>query len=114
MDGLRRLRDSALAMGLPQDNLWLDPGIGFGKNGDENFLLLRSLRTFHDLGCALIVGPSRKRFLASSAAEPAADRDFATAAAVAAAVAAGCQIIRVHNVAAMAHVVRAAERIWPC
>jgi dihydropteroate synthase len=114
-EGLRSLRDIALAAGLPQEHLLLDPGMGFGKNGDENFALLRGLKTFHELGCRLVVGPSRKRFLnaGDGAADRPADRDFATAAAVMAAVSAGCDVVRVHNVRAMAQVVRVAEALAP-
>ncbi len=107
---LRALRDTALATGLPREQLLLDPGIGFGKNGDENYILLRRLAAFHELGCRLVVGPSRKRFLAAPG-DLAAERDFATAAAVTAAVVAGCQVVRVHNVRAMAQVVRVAEKL---
>jgi len=116
LEGLRALRDIALARGLPQDRLLLDPGIGFGKNGDENYLLLRGMAAFQELGCRLVVGPSRKRFLtapggATAGRDAAAERDFATAAAVTAAVLAGCQVVRVHNVRAMAQVVRVAEKL---
>jgi dihydropteroate synthase len=110
LEGLRDLRNIALAAGLPQEWLLLDPGIGFGKNGQENYVLLRGLASFHELGCRLVVGPSRKRFLAAQG-DRAADRDLATAAAVTAAVAAGCHLLRVHNVRAMAQVVRVAERL---
>jgi dihydropteroate synthase len=105
LEGLRALRDQALAAGLPQDRLLLDPGLGFGKNGDENYVLLRGLAAFHQLGCRVVVGPSRKRFLGKD--------DFATAAAVAAAVAAGCHVVRVHNVRAMAQVIRVTEALAP-
>jgi dihydropteroate synthase len=110
LDGLRVLRDIALAAGLPRERLLLDPGLGFGKNGQENYVLLRGLAGFHELGCRLVVGPSRKSFLAAEG-DRAADRDLATAAAVTAAVAAGCHLLRVHNVRAMAQVVRVAERL---
>jgi dihydropteroate synthase len=106
LEGLRSLRDIALRTGLPQDQLLLDPGLGFGKNGEENYVLLRGLAAFHELGCRLVVGPSRKQFLASAQAEAPGDRDFATAAAVMAALLAGCHVVRVHNVRAMAHVLR--------
>jgi dihydropteroate synthase len=116
LEGLRRLRDIALARGLPQDRLLLDPGLGFGKNGGENYLLLRGLAAFHELGCRLVVGPSRKRFLAppggaAANRDAAAERDFATAAAVTEAVLAGCHVVRVHNVRAMEQVVRVAEKL---
>jgi dihydropteroate synthase len=115
LEGLRALRDIALAAGLPQQWLLLDPGIGFGKNGRENNILLRDLDRFHELGCRLVVGPSRKSFLAAEVAanrrDAAADRDLATASAVTAAVAAGCHVLRIHNVRMMAPVVRLAERL---
>ena len=110
-EGLRVLRDSALATGLPQEQLLLDPGLGFGKNGEENYVLLRGLATFHELGCRLVVGPSRKRFLAVNGGELPGERDFATAAAVMAALTAGCHVVRVHNVRAMAQVLGVVSRL---
>ncbi|MDR1791196.1 MAG: dihydropteroate synthase [Propionibacteriaceae bacterium] len=55
--------DACLAAGIPKDNLVLDPGLGFAKNADQNWELLRRLDVIEELGYPLLVGGSRKRFL---------------------------------------------------
>jgi dihydropteroate synthase len=128
-EGLRRLRDGAWAAGLPREALVLDPGFGFGKNGDENYRLLAGLARLHELGCPVLAGPSRKSFIggtlglparAPESASPAAadqpcdgvhPRAWGTAATVACCVMAGAHIVRIHDVAEMGQVVRVAERI---
>jgi len=91
---------------LPRWLQLIDPGIGFAKKGNDNLLLLHpdSLAAFkHNLGGrAMMVGASRKRFLAETSASSslalAQDRDFATAGAHCAALMGGADIVRVHNV----------------
>jgi dihydropteroate synthase len=109
--GLEELRDQALAAGLLRDALILDPGFGFGKNGEENYRLLARLSEFHSLGCPLLAGTSRKAFLGLALGLPPAERAWGTAATVAAAVLAGAHIVRVHDVAEMAQVVGVADRL---
>jgi dihydropteroate synthase len=109
--GLEELRDQALAAGLPRDALILDPGFGFGKNGDENYRLLARLGEFHSLGCPLLAGTSRKAFIGLALGLPPAERAWGTAATVAAAVLAGAHIVRVHDVAEMAQVAGVADRL---
>jgi dihydropteroate synthase len=90
----------ALAHGLPRELLVLDPGIGFGKTFHHNMEILNNLDAFLDLGCPLLIGPSRKAFLGHLLGGlPPAERDIATLAALAIAVQRGAHIIRVHNVA---------------
>ena len=60
---LRGRRDALLAAGVAQDRIALDPGIGFGKTTEHNLQLLANIRRFHELGCPVLVGHSRKRFL---------------------------------------------------
>ncbi len=67
MDYLRGRRDALLAAGVAQDRIALDPGIGFGKTTRHNLQLLDGIARFHALGCPLLVGHSRKRFLADIA-----------------------------------------------
>jgi dihydropteroate synthase len=109
--GLEELRDQALAAGLPRDALILDPGFGFGKNGDENYRLLARLSEFHSLGCPLLAGTSRKAFIGLALGTRPAERAWGTAATVAAAVLAGAHIVRVHDVAEMAQVAGVADRL---
>ena len=110
---LRASMDTALAAGVPRSAIVVDPGIGFAKRSVHSYGVLAGLA---DIGAALdrpiLVGPSRKLFLKSAAtgADP-RERDWATAAAVTAAVLAGAHIVRVHAVAPMVQVVHAAEEI---
>jgi dihydropteroate synthase len=92
--------DFALAHGLSRELLALDPGIGFGKTYYHNMEILNNLDAFLNLGCPLLIGPSRKAFLGHLLGDlPPAERDVATLASLAIAVQRGAHIIRVHNVA---------------
>ncbi len=91
--------DFALAHGLSRELLVLDPGIGFGKTFQHNLEILNNLDAFLDLGCPLLVGPSRKAFLGHVLGGlPPAERDIGTLAALAVAVQRGAHLVRVHNV----------------
>jgi len=76
----------------------LDPGIGFGKTLKHNLQILRHLEAFTDLGCPLLVGPSRKAFIGTITGNPVQDRLEGTIAAVVVAVLNGAHIVRVHDV----------------
>lgn len=105
-------RDAAVAAGVAPKHILLDPGIGFGKNLEHNLLLLRDLKELAALGQPLLVGTSRKRFVGTITDEPEPERRvFGTAATVAWSVANGAAIVRVHDVRAMAQVVRMTEAI---
>lgn len=108
---LARLRDSAVQGGVPADHVWLDPGFGFGKNGEENYDLLAGLDRLHSLGSPLVVGTSRKSFIGTTLGAPADQRVWGTAATVTAAILSGVHIVRVHDVAAMVQVARVADQI---
>ncbi|TMF90109.1 MAG: dihydropteroate synthase [Chloroflexi bacterium] len=107
---LRQSLAAALGAGVPRERVLLDPGIGFGKTAEQNVQVLRHLERLRELGQPLLVGVSRKGFLARifGLEEPEARVD-GTAAAVAAAVLRGADVVRVHDVARMARVVRVAE-----
>jgi dihydropteroate synthase len=96
----RERLDFAQAHGLSRELVILDPGIGFGKTFQHNLEVLNNLDAFLDLGCPLLIGPSRKAFLGHLLGGlPPAERDVATLAALAAAVQRGARLVRVHNVA---------------
>ncbi len=96
----RERLDFALSQGLPREMLILDPGIGFGKTFDHSLEILNNLHIFLDLGCPLLVGPSRKAFIGHLLGVPAGEgRDIGTLATLAMAVLNGARIVRVHNVA---------------
>jgi dihydropteroate synthase len=89
------------AAGVAACRLWVDPGIGFAKSSHDNWTLTKHLSDMQALGRPIVYGASRKGFLGAACGRPAPDeRDAATAAACALAVAAGAQVVRVHNVAA--------------
>ncbi len=96
----RERLDFALAQGIDRDLIVLDPGLGFGKTWEHNLEILRRLETLLELGCPLLVGPSRKGFIGHLTGQPAGpERDVGTLAAVLAAVQHGARIVRTHNVA---------------
>jgi dihydropteroate synthase len=98
--------------GIPKERLFIDPGIGFGKTVEHNLMLLANLDKFVKTGFRLLVGPSRKRFIGKiTGKENPADRTFGTAGAAALCAAAGVSIVRVHDVAKMADVVKIANAI---
>jgi len=92
--------------------VWVDPGVGFGKTSAHNLSLLRDLaRLRARVDVPLMIGVSRKRFLGDLTGKPAQARLFGTAAAVAAAVMGGADAVRVHDVKEMRDVVAVAEAI---
>jgi len=97
--------------GIRSDRIVLDPGIGFGKSAEDNFLLLRHLPDFLDFGLPLLVGVSRKSFIGKALGAPEQDRLFGTVAAVAISAFLGAHILRVHDVKEAVHAVRIADRI---
>ena len=113
LDELRESMAFAAKAGIAADRIILDPGLGFAKEATHSYEALARLDEFAELGRPLLVGPSRKSFLTKSIGGqvPAAERDWATAAAAAAAVMGGAHIVRVHAVREMLHVVRVADEI---
>ena len=80
------------------ENIFIDPGIGFGKRIDDNFEILRRLDDFKSLGFPIVIGASRKSFLGKTLNLDITERDAATAITEAIAVKNGARIIRTHNV----------------
>ncbi len=107
----------AEAHGIPRQRVLVDPGFGFGKRPEHNLELVRHLGVFRELGCPVLLGPSRKSTVGVILGGlPPAERVEGTAAVVALAVAAGVDVVRVHDVRAMARVVRVADAVvrgWP-
>ena len=111
---LRAAVEAAVARGVPRDRLLVDPGIGFGKGTEENLELLHRLGELKQRldGLPLLVGTSRKRFIGELlGGAPPEDRVEGTAATVALAIAAGADICRVHDVAAIDRTRRVADAI---
>lgn len=101
----------ARSCGVSSDKIILDPGIGFGKTVRQNLEILRSLDRLAEAGFPLLVGTSRKSFIATVLGGPPSDRIWGTAASVAASVIYGAHIVRVHDVASMRDVARTADAI---
>ncbi len=90
--------------GIADEKIILDPGIGFGKTVEQNRLLLNELGHFKELGYPLLIGPSRKSFIGYTLNLPPDDRLEGTAAAIAVGITRGADMVRVHDVRAMARV----------
>ena len=101
---------SLQAAGVDLAKVIIDPGLGFAKNADHNWKLLARIEEFESLGCRVLVGASRKRFLGELLADDAtaADRDLPTAVVTALAADAGVWAVRVHDVPST----RAALGVW--
>jgi len=115
-DVIAWLRESiavAIAAGIPRAQLIADPGIGFGKTVAQNLTLMRRLPELGTLGIPMLAGTSRKSFIGLTLDLPVEDRLEGTAATVAVAIAGGVDIVRVHDVCAMARVARMTDAIIP-
>lgn len=90
--------EAALDAGVAREKVWLDPGIGFGKTLDHNLALLANLSAIVDLGFPVVLGASRKRFIAALDPNAGDSRLGGSLAAALAAAAAGAACVRVHDV----------------
>jgi len=104
-------RDRAVAVGLPRERIWLDPGIGFGKNARHSLELLRRLGELCDLGVPLVVGASRKSFIRAVDDVGPEERLGGTIAAGLWCAARGASVLRVHDVRAMRQALAMTERL---
>jgi dihydropteroate synthase len=101
----------AVTMGIVEEKIWLDPGIGFGKTLEHNLELLRRLGELRELGRPLVIGTSRKSFIGRIDGSEVGDRLGGTIASTVLAAAEGAEVLRVHDVAETAQAVRVAEAI---
>jgi dihydropteroate synthase len=108
---LRDALDRAIAAGVPETNLIVDPGIGFGKTADHNIQVLRHLGSLSRLGRPVLLGTSRKSTLGRILDLPVEERLEATLATTALGIAAGVDIVRVHDVLANVRVARVSDAI---
>jgi dihydropteroate synthase len=112
LDYLRESIQIALAAGIPENRIIIDPGIGFGKTFEQNLEIIHNLREFTLLEKPLLIGPSRKAFIGKVLGDkPVTERLDGTAAAVAISIMNGANIIRVHDIKAMADVARVTDAI---
>lgn len=116
---LAKAIERAVAAGIDREKIIVDPGIGFGKTGQHNLLLINRLSEFEELEAPILVGPSRKRFIRDLLKDPSQEDisperpevETGTQAAVAASILNGAHIIRVHNVANTVAMVKVLDAI---
>jgi len=101
----------AESRGIPRQRIIIDPGLGFGKTPTQNLELMRRLSELRTLDLPLLVGASRKSFIGLPLNLPPSERDEGTAATTALAIAAGADIVRVHNVKMNFRAARTADAI---
>lgn len=101
----------AVATGVREEQVLLDPGIGFGKTAEHNLLLLRHLDRFVALGRPVVLGTSRKRFLGAILGAEPEDRLFGTVATTVMGAQAGAAVFRVHDVKPNVEVLRVMEAV---
>lgn len=90
--------DIALNAGVSQENIILDPGIGFAKTMDDNFTVMNKLDAFSDLGFPILLATSRKRFIGTVLDVPPEERDIGTGATTCLGISKGVHMVRVHDV----------------
>jgi dihydropteroate synthase len=103
--------ERALAAGVPEEMIWVDPGIGFGKTVEHNLELIDRLGELRDLGRPIVLGASRKTFLGKITGREVHDRLGASLAAAVVGAERGAEMLRVHDVAATRDALVVAEAI---
>ena len=108
---LRAAARRAVDGGVPRERVLIDPGIGFGKNAEQNWVVMRRLEELKDVGYPILIGTSRKSFIGNLLDLPVTERLEGTAATLTAAILRGVDVVRVHDVEAMTRVVRVADHM---
>jgi dihydropteroate synthase len=103
--------EKAIEAGIAEQRVWLDPGIGFGKAAEHNMELLRRLGELGELGRPLVIGTSRKSFIATVDGADAGERLGGTIASSVLAAAEGAEVLRVHDVAELGQALAVAGAI---
>jgi dihydropteroate synthase len=101
--------ETAVSAGIAEERVWIDPGIGFGKTAEHNLELLRRLGELRELGRPILVGTSRKSFIGRITGREVGDRLGGTIASNVLALAAGADMLRVHDVTEVAQALIVAE-----
>jgi dihydropteroate synthase len=101
--------ETAVRAGIAEERIWIDPGIGFGKTVEQNLELVRRLGELHELGRPILVGTSRKSFIGRITSREVGDRLGGTIASNVLALAAGADMLRVHDVAEVAQALTVAD-----
>jgi dihydropteroate synthase len=101
--------ETAVSAGVAEERVWIDPGIGFGKTAEHNLELLRRLGELRELGRPILVGTSRKSFIGRITGREVDERLGGTIASNVLALAAGADMLRVHDVTEVAQALIVAE-----
>lgn len=110
-DFLAKRVEFALASGIREDTIWLDPGFGFGKTLEQNLILLRRLEEFLSLGFPILIGTSNKSMIGAVLDAPVDERMEGTAATVALGICKGVHCVRVHDVKTMKRIARMCDAV---
>lgn len=108
---LQKAIDKAKNAGVKKESIVVDPGVGFGKTPEDNYKIIKYLRELKTLGMPVMIGTSRKSFIGKLTGGKPEERQEGTAASVTASILNGCNIIRVHDVAAMKKVAAVADAV---
>ncbi len=103
--------EAAIAAGIDEERIWVDPGIGFGKTAFHNLELLHRLGELRELGRPVVIGASRKAFIGKLTGREVGDRLGGSIAASVLALAGGADVLRVHDVAEAREAMLTAEAI---
>lgn len=109
--GLELQAGSAVVAGVPRERIMIDPGLGMGKGWRENFEIIRRLGELRALGFPILIGPSRKGMIGRVLHANVHDRVEGTIALVTLCIAAGADVVRVHDVPAMARAARMTDAL---
>lgn len=108
---LRASIDRAVQAGVPRERVLIDPGIGFGKTAEQNWVVMRRIVELRELAQPILIGTSRKSFIGKLLDLPVDDRFEGTAATTTAAILRGADVVRVHDVREMMRVARVADQM---
>jgi len=103
--------ETAVAAGVEEERIWVDPGIGFGKTLEHNLELLRRLGELRELGRPVVIGTSRKSFIGKIDGSPVEERIGGTIASSVLAAAEGADVLRIHDVAEIGQALKVAAAI---
>jgi dihydropteroate synthase len=111
LEFLQERAELALTHGIPHGHIVLDPGIGFGKTLEQNLALLRAIPRLTKLGYPVLIGLSRKSFIAAVSGAPVADRLPGSLVGAVHAAQSGAAVVRVHDVAATKQALEIAQAL---
>ena len=112
-DYLRERVDFVVSRGISRSRIIIDPGIGFGKTEEQNLSILANISLFHTLGCPILVGVSRKRFIGNITGEDnPADRLIGSVLMAGEAIKQGVQVVRVHDIKETSQMIKILDKLY--